>query len=159
MYSFPDLESVWCSTFSSNCCFLTCIQISQEAGQVVWYSHLLEQFSLYPKLLILNLAFSLQPLLSAIDFLHIVHQKDGCSFSFSSFLIATAFLRHWSLWVGPLACASSCLSAACLLSPLIHLQCSLLTDTRVFYFPEINLIVTFVLKIPEDLFLCFCIQQ
>ena len=26
---------------SSNCCFLTCIQISQEVGQVVWYSHLL----------------------------------------------------------------------------------------------------------------------
>ena len=24
----------------SNCCFLTCIWISQEAGQVVWYSHL-----------------------------------------------------------------------------------------------------------------------
>ena len=27
---------------SSNHCFLTCIQISQEAGQVVWYSHLLK---------------------------------------------------------------------------------------------------------------------
>ena len=27
-----------------NCCFLTCIQISQEAGQVVWYSHLLKKF-------------------------------------------------------------------------------------------------------------------
>src|SRR5574340_1749696 len=27
---------------SSNCCFLTCIQISQEASQVVWYSHLFE---------------------------------------------------------------------------------------------------------------------
>ena len=27
---------------SSNCCFLTCIQISQEAGQVVWSSHLLK---------------------------------------------------------------------------------------------------------------------
>ena len=25
---------------SCNCCFLTCIQVSQEAGQVVWYSHL-----------------------------------------------------------------------------------------------------------------------
>ena len=25
-------------------CFLTCIQISQEAGQVVWYSHLLKNF-------------------------------------------------------------------------------------------------------------------
>ena len=29
---------------SSNCCFLTCIQISQEAGQVVWYFHLLKNF-------------------------------------------------------------------------------------------------------------------
>ena len=28
----------------SNCCYLTCIQISQEAGKVVWYSHLLENF-------------------------------------------------------------------------------------------------------------------
>ena len=30
--------------FSSNCSFLTCIQISQEAGQVVWYSHLFKNF-------------------------------------------------------------------------------------------------------------------
>ena len=29
---------------SSNCCFLTSIQISQEAGQVVWYSHLSKNF-------------------------------------------------------------------------------------------------------------------
>ena len=29
---------------SSNCCFLTCIQDSQEAGQVVWYSHLFQNF-------------------------------------------------------------------------------------------------------------------
>ena len=28
----------------SNCCFLTCIQISQEASRVVWYSHLLKNF-------------------------------------------------------------------------------------------------------------------
>ena len=26
------------------CCFLTCIQVSQEAGQVVWYSHVLQNF-------------------------------------------------------------------------------------------------------------------
>ena len=44
MYSFPDLEPVCCSTSSSNCCFLTCIQISQEAGQVVWYFHLFQNF-------------------------------------------------------------------------------------------------------------------
>jgi len=29
---------------SSNCCFLTRIQIDQEAGQVVWYSHLFQNF-------------------------------------------------------------------------------------------------------------------
>ena len=28
----------------SNCCFLTCVHTSQEAGQVVWYSHLLKNF-------------------------------------------------------------------------------------------------------------------
>ena len=28
----------------SNYCILSCIQISQEAGQVVWYSHLLNYF-------------------------------------------------------------------------------------------------------------------
>ena len=28
----------------SNCCFFTCIQVSQEVGQVVWYSHLLKNF-------------------------------------------------------------------------------------------------------------------
>ena len=44
MYSFPDLEPVCCFMSSSNCCFLTSIQISQEADQVVWYSHLLKNF-------------------------------------------------------------------------------------------------------------------
>ena len=29
---------------SSNCCFLTGIQIYQAAGQVVWYSHLSKNF-------------------------------------------------------------------------------------------------------------------
>ena len=29
---------------SSNCCFLTCIQVSQEAGQAVWYAHLFQNF-------------------------------------------------------------------------------------------------------------------
>ena len=38
------MEPVCCSMSSSNCCFLTCIQTSQEAGQVVWYSHLLKKF-------------------------------------------------------------------------------------------------------------------
>ena len=44
MYSFSYLEPVCCSMSSSNCCFLTCIQISQEAGKVIWYSHLFMNF-------------------------------------------------------------------------------------------------------------------
>ena len=44
MYSFPNLEPVCCSMSSSNYCFLTCIQISQEAGKLVWYSHLFKKF-------------------------------------------------------------------------------------------------------------------
>ena len=44
VYSFSYLEPVCCSMSSSNCCFLTCIQVSQEAGQVVWYSHLFQNF-------------------------------------------------------------------------------------------------------------------
>ena len=44
MYPFLNLEQVRCSMSSSNCWFLTCIQISQEAGQVVWYSHLFQNF-------------------------------------------------------------------------------------------------------------------
>ena len=43
-YSFPNLEAVCCSMSSSHCCFLTCIQISQEAGKVIWYSHLFQNF-------------------------------------------------------------------------------------------------------------------
>ena len=50
MYS-SGLELVCCSMSSSNCCFLTCIQISQEAGQMSWYSHLLKNF---PQFLVIH---------------------------------------------------------------------------------------------------------
>ena len=40
MYFFPSLEPVHCSISSSNCYFVTCIQISQESGKLVWYTDL-----------------------------------------------------------------------------------------------------------------------
>ena len=43
-YSFPNFKPVHCSMSSSNCYFFTCIQISWEAGKVVWYSHLFQNF-------------------------------------------------------------------------------------------------------------------
>ena len=51
-YYFSDLKPICCSMPTSNCCFLTCIQISQEAGQVVWYSHLFQNF---PQFIVIHL--------------------------------------------------------------------------------------------------------
>ena len=44
IYFFPNLETVCFSMFSSNYCFLTCRQTSQEAGKMAWYSHLFKNF-------------------------------------------------------------------------------------------------------------------
>ena len=44
MDSFSYLESICYSMSSSNCCFLTCIHVSQEAGRVIWCSHLFQNF-------------------------------------------------------------------------------------------------------------------
>ena len=51
MYSFPKLEPIHCSMSGSNCCFLTYIQVSQEAGKTVWYSHLFKNF---PQLVVIH---------------------------------------------------------------------------------------------------------
>ena len=45
MYSFPNLEPVCCFISGSNFCFLTWIQVSQEAGKVVWYFYILKKFA------------------------------------------------------------------------------------------------------------------
>ena len=45
------VEPVSSSMSSSNCCLLNCIQVSQEAGQVVWYSHLFQNF---PQFLVIH---------------------------------------------------------------------------------------------------------
>ena len=42
---------------SSDCCFLTCIQVSHEAGQVIWYSHLLKNF---PQFIVIHTVKGLQ---------------------------------------------------------------------------------------------------
>jgi len=40
----PSFEPLQCSMSGSNCCFLTCIQISQEAGKEVWHSYHFQNF-------------------------------------------------------------------------------------------------------------------
>ena len=41
---FPILNPIHCSMYSSNYCFLICMQVSLEAGKVIWYSHLFKNF-------------------------------------------------------------------------------------------------------------------
>ena len=52
--SFPNLEPFCCSMSCSNCCFLTCIQVSQEAGQVIWYSHLPISLRIFPQFVVIH---------------------------------------------------------------------------------------------------------
>ena len=43
---FLNFEPVHCSTVQQLCCFLTCIQVAEEAGKVVCYAHLSKKFPL-----------------------------------------------------------------------------------------------------------------
>ena len=44
MYSFPNFEPVLCSMSSSNYCFLTCLQVYQEASKVIWHFYFFKSF-------------------------------------------------------------------------------------------------------------------
>ena len=68
MWSFPNFEPVHCSMSGSNCCFLIYIQVLQEVGKVIWYSHLFQNF---PQLVVIHTvkAFSLVSEAETDDFL------------------------------------------------------------------------------------------
>ena len=85
MYSFPYLEPICCSMSRSNCSFLTCIQISQEVGKVVWYAHLFKNF---PEFVVIH----------TVKGIGIVNKADAEVFlELSSFSDDTTMLAIWSL--------------------------------------------------------------
>ena len=70
---------------SSNCCFLTCTQISQEAGKVIWYSHLLEN---YPQFVVIH----------TVKVLGIINKAEVDFFCNSlAFSMIQRMLAFWSL--------------------------------------------------------------
>ena len=83
---FSYLEPVCCSMSSSNCCFLTCIQVSQEAGQVVWYSHLFQNF---PQFILIH-TFKGFGLVNKAEI-------DVFFWNSLSFLMIQQMLTNWSL--------------------------------------------------------------
>ena len=89
MYSLPNLEPVHCSMSDSNCCFLTSIQVSQEAGQVVWYSHLLKNF---PQFLVTH----------TVKGFGVVNKAEvGFFWNSIAFLMIQSMLAIWSLVLLP----------------------------------------------------------
>jgi len=87
----------WCTPFpiwnqsvvpcpvSSNYCFLTCTQISQEAGQVAWYSHLFQNF---PQFIVIH----------TVKVFGIINKAEIDIFwNFLAFLMIQQRLAIWSL--------------------------------------------------------------
>ena len=83
--SFPNFESVHSSMSSSNGCFLTWIQVSQEPGQMVWYSYLFQNF---PQFIVIH----------TVKGFGIVNKAEIDVFlELSCFLMIQQMLAIWSL--------------------------------------------------------------
>ena len=83
-YSLPNLEPVRCSMSGSNRCFLTWIQVSQEAEKVAWYSHL---FKNIPQFVVIHTVKGFGVVNRAVD----VFLECCC------FLYDPTMLASWSL--------------------------------------------------------------
>ena len=93
-YSFSYLEPVCCSMSGSICCFLTCIQISQEADQVVWYSHLLKNF---PQFIVIHTVKGFGMVNKAeIDGMLLSHKKEHIWISSNRVNERRAYYTEWS---------------------------------------------------------------
>ena len=103
MYSFSYFEPVCCSMFSSNCCFLTCIQISQEADQVVWYSRLFQNFPQFIVIHTVHLYSYIYIFKESYQFLKICDEYFVCGISVNvqTYLKNTDIvIKLSSLWMG-----------------------------------------------------------
>jgi len=70
---------------SSNCCLLNCIHISQEAGKVMWYSHL---FKKVPQFVVIH----------TVKGLNVINEVEVDVFlEFSCFTYDPRLLATWSL--------------------------------------------------------------
>ena len=100
MYSFPNLKPVCCSMSSSSYCFLTCIQISQGAGQAVWNSHLFKNF---PQFVMIHKDFGIVNKAELSVFLELSwffdHPTDVCNLISGSSPFSKSSLNIWNFTV------------------------------------------------------------
>ena len=125
IYSFPNFEPVSCSMSSSNCCFLTCLQVSWEKGKVVWYWHLFQKF---PQLVVIH----------TVKGFSVVNEAEVDVFFWNSptFSIIQWMLAIWSLiylsFLNPVCPFGSsrfmdCWSLACSILSITLLVCKMST--------------------------------
>ena len=103
-YSFPDLESASSFISGSKCCFLTHIQVSQEADKVVWYSYLFQNF---PQFVVIHTVTGFSIVNKAeVDvflefpcFLHDPMNVDNLISGFSAFSKSSLYIWKFSVHV------------------------------------------------------------
>ena len=104
IYSFPIFEPVRCSMSSSNRCLLTCMQVSHEAGKVIWYSHLFRhvpQFVLIHTINVFNIVneAEVDALLEFPCFFYDPAYVDNLISSSSAFTKSSLYIWKFSLHV------------------------------------------------------------
>ena len=129
MYSFFNLEPVDCSMSGSNYCFLTCIQISQEADKVIWRIF----FKNFPQFLVIH---------TVKDFGIVNEAKIDVFWKSLAFSMIQQMLAIWSLvplpYLSP-ACTSGnsqftyCWSLAWKILRIIMLACEMIAVDWAFF--------------------------
>ena len=128
-YCFPNLELICCSMSSSNCCFLTCVQISKQTGEVVWYSYLFKNFWQF---VVIHKVKGFGAVNKAgvdvfLEFSGFINDPIGVGnliSDFSDFSISS--LRIWSLWF------TYCWSLAWRVLSITFLACEMSAIVRLF---------------------------
>ena len=133
---------------SSNCCFLACVQISQEASKVVWYSHLFKNF---PQFVVIHTAKGFGVVNKAeID----VFMVFFCFFSYDSRILAI-----WSLislpflnptWTFRSSQFMYCWSLSCRILSITLLACEM--SAFVWYFEHSLALPFFGIEMKTEIF-------
>ena len=107
---------------SCNCCFLTCIQISQDTGQVVWYSHLFQNF---PQFVVIHTVkgFSIVNKAEVDVFLELAHFFDDSTDVGIWSLVPLSFLNP--IWTSENSQFTYCQSLAWRILSITLLACEM----------------------------------
>ena len=100
--SFPNFQPVCLSMSAFNCCFVICVQVSQETVKVVWYSHL---FMNFPQLVVTQtvneyiLLKFIKHQFYTLQFFKFIHVKTFNVYIYNAWILLTFFPYQLFKWV------------------------------------------------------------